>query len=449
VNSIILVGRRDRMKYYCIGIKGSGMATLACLLKDLGNDVSGYDDVRDFKFTEVGLKERNIPVFYDTTHALDEDTIVTYSKAFKDDHPEIQRVKKLGLKIQEYNEVVADITKMFRTISVCGTHGKTTTTTMVHTILDKAFGCNCFIGDGTGIANPENTLFAIESDEFNRHFLKYFPSIAVVTNIELEHTECYRDIEDIVQTFDTFVQRAKEFAVLCGDNSNVRKLHVDIPKIYYGFEENNDAVIKNLVLDSSGSKFDLFVNGEFYHTFELPLYGKHMVLDAVASILVCRYLGVDATVIHDELKTFQNAKRRFAIEVASNTVIIDDYAHHPTEIRVTLEAVRQKYPDKKLAVVFKPNTYSRTKDFYQDFADSLNIADKCFLTEIDCNREKQEEYPGVSSKLIFDLLKNGEMIADDSVSKLLEFENEVVCFMSCANIEHMRKNFIDTLQKNM
>ncbi len=433
------------MKYYCIGIKGSGMATLACLLKDLGNTVSGYDDVVDFKFTEVGLKKRNIPIFHDGKNAIDSDTIVTYSKAFKEDHPEIQRVRALGLMIQEYNEVVGDITRQFRTIGVSGTHGKTTTTTMIHTVLNQFFGCNCFIGDGTGIADKKNKLFVLEADEFNRHFLAYSPSIAVVTNVELEHTECYQGIEDIIQTFEKFVNHATELAVLCGDNENVRKIQTNLPKIYYGFQEENDAVIRNLSLNETGSSFDLYIHQEFYDSFELPLYGKHMVLDAVACILVCKYLEVDKEQIHDSLKKFQNAKRRFAIETLGDTVIIDDYAHHPTEIRVTLEAVRQKYPNKKLAVVFKPNTYSRTKDFYQEFAASLNIADKCFLTEIDCNRERAEEYPNVSSKLIFDRLANGEMIAENEAQKLLEFQNQVVCFMSCASIEHLRQAFIEQL----
>lgn len=429
------------MKYYCIGIKGSGMATLACLLKDLGNIVSGYDDVVDFKFTEVGLQERNIPIFHDGKNDLEEDTIVTYSKAFKEDHPEMQRVRALGLTIREYKEVVGDITRQFQTIGVSGTHGKTTTTTMIHTVLDKVYGCNCFIGDGTGTASKKNTLFAIESDEFNRHFLAYSPNIAVVTNIELEHTECYRDLEDIIETFEKFISNATELVVLCGDNPNVRRLQTDLPKVYYGFDEENDATIQNLVLSEQGSSFDLYIDKEFYSSFELPLYGKHMVLDAVACILVCKYLKVEKEQICKLLKTFQNAKRRFAIEEAEKTIIIDDYAHHPTEIKVTLEAVRQKYPGKQLAVVFKPNTYSRTKDFYQDFAKSLNIADKCYLTEIECNREKPEEYPNVTSKLIFDLLENGEMIAEGEADKLLEFKNQVVCFMSCASIEHLKQEF--------
>lgn len=435
------------MKYYCIGIKGSGMSALACLLKDMGHEVSGYDDAKDYKYTEKGLEKRNISIFYDGNHDIDSDTIVTYSKAFKDDHPELVRVREAGLTVKEYNQVMGDLTKMFKTISVCGTHGKTTTTTMISQIINNAFGCNYFIGDGTGFANSTNEWFVLESDEFNRHFLKYSPTISVVTNIELEHTECYRDLEDIIETFETFVNQTKEYLVLCGDNENVKKLKTERKHIYYGFEDTNDAVIKNLVLDESGSKFDLFIEGEFYHSFSLPLYGKHMVLDAASAILVCKYLNIDVEVISQTLNNFKNAARRFAEEKVGNTVIIDDYAHHPTEIKVTLEAVRQKYPNKKIAVLFKPNTYSRTKDFYIDFAKSLNIADYCYLTEIDCNREKQEEYPGTSSKLIFDLLENAEMIGEEDVTGLLKFKDEVVVFMSCASIEHMRKDYIALLDK--
>jgi len=434
------------VKYYCIGIKGSGMSSLACLLKDLGHEVSGYDDARELKFTEEGLIKRGIKVFYDNDNEIDKDTIVTYSKAFKLDHKEMVRVRNLGLEIKEYNQVMGDITKMFRTISVSGTHGKTTTTTMISKVIDNTIGCNYFIGDGTGNANPNNNIFVLESDEFNRHFLGYFPSITVVTNIELEHTECYKDIEDIIKTFEQFVNKTKEYAVLCGDNENVRKIQTEVKRTYFGFNEDNDAVIKNLRLDKEGSHFDLWIDNEFYSSFNLPLYGKHMVLDAAAAILICKYVGIEKEKIEELLAQFKNAKRRFAIEEVNGTVIIDDYAHHPTEIKVTLEAVKQKYPDKKLAVVFKPNTYSRTKEFYKEFASSLNLADKCYLTEIDCNRERQEDYEGASSKLIFDLLDNKEMISEENISSLLEFKNEVVCFMSCASIEHMRQDFIKSLQ---
>ena len=172
------------MKYYCIGIKGAGMATLANILHDLGNEVSGYDDVKEWKFTQSGLEERHIPIYTDSTHSIDPDTIVTYSKAFSEEHKELKRVKELGLTIKAYNEIIGELTDQFQTISVCGTHGKTTTSSLLKHVIENVYGCNYFIGDGSGYASPKNELFVIESDEFNRHFLTYHPTYTVITNIE-------------------------------------------------------------------------------------------------------------------------------------------------------------------------------------------------------------------------------------------------------------------------
>lgn len=429
------------MKYYCLGIKGAGMATLANILYDLGNTVEGYDDVVDHKFTEEGLDKRGIKIYHDNTHELDKDMILTHSVALKEDHKEIVRAKNAGLQIKKYNEILGDITAMFESICVSGTHGKTTTSTMISEILDEVYKVNYFIGDGTGHASKDNKIFVIESDEFNRHFLAYHPTYTVITNIELEHTEIYKDIEDIRATFEKFANKTKNVVVACGDNENVRMLNIKPKTIYYGFNENNDVYAKNIQLTERGSEFDLVYNNELKGHFLLPLFGKHMILNALAAITICHLEGVSFETIEKILSNFKNAKRRFAIENVKDNVIIDDYAHHPTEIKVTLEAARQKYPNKELVAIFKPNTYSRTQKFYKEFADSLNIADKVYLTEIDCNREKPEEYGNVSSKVILDLLKNGEMISEENIDKLVEHNNAVICFMSCASIAHLKDNY--------
>ena len=429
------------MKYYCLGIKGSGMATLANILYDLGNDVEGYDDVKDYKFTQEGLDKRNIKIYSDNTHPLDKNMILTHSVALKENHKEIQRAKECGLKIKKYNEILGDITNMFESICVSGTHGKTTTSTMISQILDEVYKVNYFIGDGTGHASKNNKIFVIESDEFNRHFLAYHPAYTVITNIELEHTEIYKDIEDIRKTFETFANKTKNVVVACGDNENIKMLKLKPKTIYYGFNENNDVYAKNIILNNEGSEFDLIVNNNFEGHFTLPLFGKHMILNALAAITICHLENVSYEKINELLARFHNAKRRFAIENIKDNVMIDDYAHHPTEIKVTLEAARQKYPDKELVAIFKPNTYSRTEKFYKEFAEALNIADKVYLTEIDCNREKSEDYGNVTSKVIFDLLNNGEMISDDNIDSLLKHRNAVLCFMSCASIAHLKDNY--------
>jgi len=429
------------MKYYCLGIKGAGMATLANILYDLGNEVVGYDDTTDYKFTEEGLRKRGIKIYSDNVHPLDKDMIVTYSVALSQNHKEIVRAKENGLKIKKYNEILGELTNRFDTICVSGTHGKTTTTTMISHILDEVYKVNYFIGDGTGYASDNNKIFVIESDEFNRHFLAYHPEYSVITNIEEEHMEIYKDIEDIRNTFETFANKTKKTIVACGDNNNIRMLKLNEDVIYYGFNEDNDVYAKNVILNDTGSEFDLIYNKKNVAHFSLPLFGKHMILDALAATIICHLNGVSFEKIVELLKNFKNAKRRFAIEEFKDNIIIDDYAHHPTEIKVTLEASRQKYPDKELIAVFKPNTYSRTRDFYKEFADSLNIADKVYLTEIDCNRENPADYDNVTSKIILDLLNNGEMISESNITNLLKHRNAVICFMSCASISHLKEEY--------
>ena len=425
------------MKYYCIGIKGTGMSTLAQILSDIGNEVSGYDDAKGHKFTQVGLEERNIPIFYGHDHDIDKDTIVTYSVAFSEDHPEMKRVREMGLTVKKYAEIMGDVIDMFESIGAAGTHGKTSTSSMLRHLLEGTLGCNYFIGAGDGYASLDNKYFVVESDEFNRHFKYYHPVYSIITNIEAEHLECYKDVDDIRDTFEIFANQTKKLVVANGDNEQVRKINYKTPVKFYGFDESNDIVIKNMQLLESGSVFDLYIDGEFFGHFDLPLYGEHMVMNCAAAITVVKEIGLGADVIAELLKTFKNAKRRFAEEKVGDSVIIDDYAHHPTEIKVTLNAVRQKYPNKRLVVVFKPNTYSRTKDFTNEFIDAFNIADMTYLTEIDCNREKQEDYPGITSHIIIDKLNNGDIISDETISKLSGERDSVVCFMGCAYVDSL------------
>ena len=429
------------MKYYCIGIKGTGMSTLAQILYDLGNEVSGYDDAKGHKFTQDGLEKRNIPIYYDHDHEIDKDTIVTYSVAFKEDHEEMKRVRKLGLTVKKYSELMGDVINMFETIGVSGTHGKTTTSSLIRHLLEETVGCNYFIGAGDGYADKKNKYFVVESDEFNRHFTDYHPAYSIITNIEAEHLECYKDIDDIRNTFEIFANQTKKLVVANGDNAEVRKINYKTKVMFYGFNDNNDIVIKNMKLLETGSIFDLYINNELFGHFDIPLYGKHMVANAAAAITIAKELGLTVEKIHELLETFHNAKRRFAETKIGNCVIIDDYAHHPTEIKVTLEAVKQKYPKKRLVVVFVPNTYSRTKDFKNEFVEAFNIADKTYLTEIDCNRERQEDYPGITSHIIVDNLKNGDMISMDTIDKLKKEKDSVVCFMSCAYVDNLIDSF--------
>ena len=429
------------MKYYLIGIKGAGMSTLAQILYDMGNEVVGYDDKKEYKFTEEGLIKRNIKIYNNSDYVPTNDFIVSASSAIPLNHKEIKKCENLGLKFQKYNELLGSITKKFTTIAVCGTHGKTTTSTLISNVLKNTIGCNYFIGDGTGFVDLKNNLFVIESCEYNKNFLAYYPTYTVITNIELEHTECYKDIDDIINTFGEFLNKTTNKIFACGDDENIRKIKTDKEIIYYGFNKNNDIYAQNINKTIEGISFDCIYKNNFYGHFELPLYGNHMVLNALACIGISIEQKIEPDLVFKILKNFKNAKRRFNVEEIDSNVIIDDYAHHPTEIKVTLDSCRQKYPNKKLVAIFKPNTYSRTIALKDDFVKSLRYADKVYITPIECNRENQADYPNVNSSIIIKEIKNAELLTDDTISKLLKYEDSVLCFMSCADISHLIENY--------
>lgn len=428
------------MKYYCIGIKGSGMATLAEILFDLGNEVIGYDDYKAYKFTQEGLDKRGITIYYDSNHEIDNDTIVTYSKAFSESHPEIVRVKELGLKVANYDDLLGDLSRRFKTIGVSGTHGKTTTSKMISHVLSNTKGSNYFIGDGTGFASKDNNLFVLESCEYKKHLLSYNPYYAIVTNIELEHTECFKDINDIINTFEEFCNKAS-VVIACGDDLNVRKMNVNNKVIYYGLNDNNDVIAKNVKLTKEGSKFDVYIDGNLYGHFSIPVFGEHMILNALSAITVCNMEGVNKEDINNYLNTFENAKRRFKVKTFGDVIIVDDYAHHPTELKVTIKSARQKYPDKEIVAVFLPNTYSRTEALMDDFIDALKTSDKAYIMDIHCDREKSEDYPNASSDNLIKNIEGAEKISLETTDKLLKHDNSVICFMSCANIYEIINEF--------
>ena len=227
------------------------------------------------------------------------------------------------------------------------------------------------------------------------------------------------------------------------DNSDADRKYKSLISVY---NEDNDVIIKNHHVAEDGETFDLYFKDKLFDTFTIPVYGKHMVLNATAAIIMCNIYGISKEQIKNSFKTFKNAKRRFAEEKVGNAIIIDDYAHHPTEISATLDAVKRKYKDRRVVAVFKPNTYSRTKDFTNEFVTALSKADKVYLTEIDCNRERQSDYPGVTSNLIVEKIKGAEIISEDTIDKLKNEKDSVVCFMSCAYVNHLIDAFKEIIK---
>jgi len=418
------------------------MSTLAQILYDLGNSVSGYDDHKGYKFTQKGIDDRNIKIYYGHDHDIDKDTIVTYSVAFKPDHPEMIRVKELGLTVKPYSEIMGDVIDMFESIGVSGTHGKTTTSSIIRHILEHSVGCNYFIGAGDGHATKDNKYFVVESDEFNKHFLHYKPTYSIITYIEEEHMECYRDLDDIKESFTKFANQTKDLVIANGDLENIRSLKID-KTLYYGFNDNNDIVIKDAITTDKGSIFKLYDGDKLIGEFFIPLYGMHNVMSATAAILMAIYLKIDINKIKEALETFVNAARRFVLIEEKKNVIIDDYAHHPTEIKATLKAARNKYKDKKIIAIFKPNVYSRFVNFKDQYIEAFNEADYTYLTKVESNRERYEDYVGYDSNIITDVCSNCSLLNEKDMSVLKEYKDVCFVVMSCADVA----NIIDVLKE--
>ena len=434
------------MTYFFVGIKGAGMSALAQILNGLGYEVAGSDKADHF-FTEDALVEKNIKIYEFNKDNIKEDMIIIQGNSFKDTHEEIVRANELGLKIYTYQEMVSKLTNMFKTITIAGCHGKTTTTAMLSHVVNNIQGCNYLIGDGTGYGNKENEYFALEACEYKRHFLSYSPYYAIITNIDLDHIDYYKDIDDVISAYQEYARLAEKMVIACGDDPYTHTLEVNVPIFYYGLSEDNDIIAKDVEFSSEGISFDVFVEENYYGHFDLPLYGKHMLLNALAVIGVCYYERFEAKEVSKFLKTFEGAKRRFTETVVGDSIIIDDYAHHPAEVKATIKSVKQKYPDKKIINIFQPHTFSRTKEFAEDLAEVMNTADASYIMDIHPARETQEEYPDVTSNLIIDKLNNGFKISINDAKELAKYDNAVFVFMSPNDISKIEKE-LEELKNN-
>ena len=430
--------------YYFIGIKGAGMSALAVILKQLGNTVCGSDLDKHF-FTEEELIKNNIPMYVynkDNISKLDKNYTIIRGASIKDDHEELVEAVKLGFKIIEYHEMLGILTENFKTICVAGCHGKTTTTNMLALAL-KNQGVNYLIGDGTGSALADNKYFALEACEYKRHFLAYHPYYAIITNVDLDHVDYYKDIDDIIDAFTDYSNNASYMVIANGDDENVRKIKFKQKVVFYGLNDNNDVRASNIVYNSDGISFDI----NCYGHFDLPIYGEGQLMDAIAVITLCYMEKIDYREVLNNLKEFVGAKRRFSERVVGNNIIIDDYAHHPKEVETTVMAIKQKYPDKKVVIIFQPHTFTRTKEFAMDLVKVFNEVDASYLLDIHPAREKQEDYPGVTSDMIISKLNNGYHINIDEASKLSKYDNTVFAFMSPNDISKLEDDLIELLKK--
>lgn len=432
--------------YHFIGIKGSGMSALAQIMKKLGYEVQG-SDVDKYFFTQIELDKLGVKILPFDKNNITEDLVIVRGTTFNEENnEEVKKAKELHLTIYDYPEMLGELTKQFETIAICGTHGKTTTTGILSHVLNNTIGCNYLIGDGTGDASQKNQKFVIEACEYQKHFLNYHPTYTIITNIDLDHVDFYNNIEEIVDTFSKFANQTKNKVIACGDDENVRKLKNN-KLIYYGLNDGNDIQATNIILNENGSTFDVSIHGKFFGNFNLHIYGNHMIQNVLPIIFLASSFEISKEQIEKLINSFKGVKRRFTETIIGTNIVIDDYAHHPNEIRAMIHSVRQKYPNKKLVTVFQPHTFSRTKEFYKEYIELFSTVDKSYFTEIYKSREKQEDYPNITIDIITDNIPYSEIISLEEKEKFMEYENSVILIMSPNELKLLTDGIKEVLEK--
>jgi len=413
----------EKRHFYLIGIGGIGMQAVARLLRDAGAKVSG-SDMKDFD-SRPDLEAEGIEVHigHDEKYVTDDVTEVVYSIAVPKSNPEIMKAQELGLPIRRRLELVGELMENKNGIAIAGTHGKTTTTTMLAMMFEAAGNHPTALIGAEVRSLKSNVLlgrgndFIVEACEYGKSFLDLKPRIVVLTNIEPDHLDFFTDFDDIKDTFEKFINLLPEdgLVVANGDDEVVREVVGRTNKrvVWAGLNEGNDYRAENLKFSEGRMHFS--VNGtESY----LQLPGKHNVSNAVLAWAVARENGIDSATLQHVLEDeFNGLARRFEIIGSSMGVtFVDDYAHHPTEIQAMLEGARQYFPSRKLVVVFHPHQFSRTRILLDGFAESFNDADRVIVAPIYAVRDTEEDKQSVNSKILVEEINkhsnNAEFIGD-------------------------------------
>lgn len=428
-------------KYHFIGIKGSGMSSLAQIAYDMGHEVQGSDEETYF-FTQEKLEQRNIPMYGYSAENIKEGFEVILGNAFDETHIEYRAAKDLGLKIYTYAQFLGKLLDEIPSIAVTGAHGKTTTSTMVSNIFKHNFVTSFLIGDGTGHGEKNSDYIVAEACEYYRHFLAYHPNYAVVTNIDFDHPDYFNDEHDMFDAFQSFVNQVKDTVVICGDDRLASQLKPSTAKVVtYGFNEGNDYQIKNVKTTSENSEFDVYKNSELLGTFTMAVFGLHDISNATSAIALADICGLSIDEIQQSLGSYQHAERRFTEHKVGANIVVDDYAHHPSEIKATIDSARRKYSDKQIIAIFQPHTYTRTAKFLNEFAESLLTADKVFLCPIFASVREKEKIVGIED--LQKVTPGSEIIYGEENFDKLNFDNSVILFMGAGNINKLCNKFVE------
>ncbi|ORU01349.1 UDP-N-acetylmuramate--alanine ligase [Anaerovibrio sp. JC8] len=394
-------------KVHFVGIGGAGMSALAKILVEKGYKVSG-SDVKESVMTGILLDlGAKIYIGQRAENVQDTEAIVV-SSAIREENPEVVEAKRLGLKRLHRSDVNAFLINNSKGIAVAGAHGKTTTTSMLGVSLDyEGVSPSIIIGGevdylGSNAKLGQSDYLVSEADESDGTFLKYYPYIGIVTNVENDHMDHYGTMENIIKAFTQFLNQIREdgWGVVCFDNENIRNIVKNVNRkiVTYAIDHEADYMAANIKADASGTSFDVMHNGENLGTVKLNVPGRHNVLNAMACVVTGITMGQTVAQMAEGLTMFNGAKRRFQTKGKAQGIwVVDDYAHHPTEIATTLKAARQTQP-KRLVCAFQPHRYSRTQLLQKEYGSCFAEADLLVLTDVYSAGE--DPIPGVDGELL-------------------------------------------------
>ena len=437
--------------YYFIGIGGIGMSSLAEYMLHLNKKIAGYDREKSFqsqRLINLGIRiifsesEQKINSIFKNS----KNTLIVFTPAINDNNKILSYFKSNNFKIVKRADLLAEIVNSSFCIAIAGTHGKTTTTSILsHILYNSKLKFTSFIGGvikkyQTNIIINGKDIFIVEADEFDKTFLKIKPNIASILNIDGDHYDIYKDLDEINYSFKKFANSLKKSGILF-HNSNL-----DLNGISFGANSFADAQIINKKNHKGKTIFDIKYHNNIYRHIELNMLGDHNAFNAMVAFIIAISLGIDAEAIIKSLKSFPGIMRRFSIELNNPKIFIDDYAHHPSEINSVYNSLESLYPNKKKLVIFQPHLFSRTKDFLSEFAQALEKFDKIALLDIYPAREKPIK--GITSKSIFDRInnKNKVLISKNEISALLLMnDHELVISMGAGDIGDLVESIKQTI----
>lgn len=440
--------------YYFLGVGGIGMSALARYFNHYGKIVYGYDKTES-PLTKQ-LQEEGIQIHFEDNDELlksllsrfeENEILFIYTPAIPVTNSELLYVQKHQLNLQKRAWVLGEITKQFKTIAIAGTHGKTTTTSLVTHIL-KTAGINCFAFLGgisqnyntnliLGDANDSEAFVVVEADEYDRSFLTLHPFISVITSVDADHLDIYGSQNAMHQSYLQFASQTQKNGILIVKKTVDNDLNIKDKRLIYSLNLDTDFSATAIHIVDGQFCYDINSVIESVNQVAIGLPGLHNVENSIAAVAVAQQLGITGDVINKALRSFKGVKRRFDYRVKSKSIVyIDDYAHHPEELTAAITAAKQLYPDKVITGIFQPHLFSRTRDFVNEFAASLDLLDVCVLLEIYPAREQPID--GVNAQWLLDKMtcKNKSLVKKEQVIDFLKTQQcEVVMTLGAGDID--------------